>query len=257
MSRVPPPEMPPLELDGIRYEQICYGRAEDRERRSGFMRACDIATGEALWELQVYKVIWEEMPLGLEHIDQDVFFIRFKFMPDKKRILIENEDRKRFFVDIAKREVREASDADFPPELLYQRKQPREIIPLVYRNILYKPDMDGVYGGRPDFCGNLEGYCTKTHTMLFSETIYTVPLNHDIENDQQECYFESMEFLPLYRDILIYNQAGDQYLFEIRTHKVSKFSGNRIEYHYAKLGMLNRIKYFFQDLWDNLTGKKY
>ncbi len=255
MSKSPPPLLPPLELNGIRYEEMRAEQHDDLERRSGYMRARDITKGSVLWEVKVYDVDREEHPLV--EMTQDVFFIRFKFMSDKKRILVENEHHQRYLINIISRDVVEATEADFPQEMLYKRNPPREVKPIYYRNLIYKPDYDGIFKDDPRHCGHLKAYDAKTMELIWSEEIYSVPFNHDIENDKQECYFETMQFLPCYRDILISNQVGEQYLFEIRTHKVSKFIGGRLAYAEEKLGLLKRVKYFFQNTWDNLTGMKY
>lgn len=105
--------------------------------------------------------------------------------------------------------------------------------------------------------GYLLGCRAKTMKDVFSRQIYTVPFNHDIENDQQECYFRYMELMPCARHIRIENQAGEEFLFQIRGRKVLPFNGLRVEYHFKYLGILNRIKYFFLDLWDDLRGKEY
>lgn len=151
MSRVTPPFLPPLELDGIRYSEIRTENSDDVERRCGFIRATNIAQRKVLWELQVYKVERDEY--RITSINEDRFFLRFKFMPDMQHILVESEWRERYLVNIHTQTVREATDADFPQELIYQPKQPHLVRPIYYRNMVYMQDLDGFYihGGGKTF----------------------------------------------------------------------------------------------------------
>lgn len=95
-SRTAPPRLPPIDIDGIRYEQILNG---------GYLGATDLATGTRLWTLGVYEVIIDPR---IESDVQEVYFVRMERVPGKAALLIENERGERFSVDLAGRSVRPA-----------------------------------------------------------------------------------------------------------------------------------------------------
>lgn len=53
-SRRPPPNVAPLEMNGVRYEQARSGIPLDATDPSGWLRATEIATGAEIWLVQVY-----------------------------------------------------------------------------------------------------------------------------------------------------------------------------------------------------------
>ncbi len=101
-SRKAPPNVPPVSLNGVRYEQVMSGAELGETGRTGYLAAYDEATGERLWHLQVYA---HERIDYLEQDVQDVFFASMTPMEDGKRLLIENERGERFEVDVEVRKV--------------------------------------------------------------------------------------------------------------------------------------------------------
>lgn len=55
MSRPPPPQVPPVELDGVRFEQASSGIPIDADDVSGWMRATDVSTSQQVWLAQIYR----------------------------------------------------------------------------------------------------------------------------------------------------------------------------------------------------------
>lgn len=53
-SRVPPPQVDPVDLNGIRYEQARSGIPLDATDPSGWLRATKTDSGEELWLRQIY-----------------------------------------------------------------------------------------------------------------------------------------------------------------------------------------------------------
>lgn len=263
MSRGPNRDLSPLELDGIRYEQIVMEQSSPMERRSGFMRAVEMASGKVLWEIQVYKVS-RDVPLtddGEEMLDPhmlDCFFLRFKFMPDKIHILVENEIRERYFVNIQTQVVQEAKDSDFPPEMIFKPIRPAsEILPLVHRGILYMQDMSGFYNGTGKNTGRLNRYDVNTHKFLGSTQIYEIPFNDDLEGFTSECYFATMCFEPPgKRDIYIMNQRLEHYFYNIRTQQVYQLKDGEI-YRNVRYRIWHRAIYLLQDIFDFVTFRDY
>ena len=100
-DRVAPPEVPPVERNGVRYLQAGDGRKVGQDQEHGVLVAIDIATGKQLWSLVVYP---NRIQPGLEEDVQWIFFTSMSFDPDG-RLRIVNEAGKTFLVDVGKRTV--------------------------------------------------------------------------------------------------------------------------------------------------------
>ena len=101
LSRIPAPQVVPIEIDGVRYEQVRNGLLAGYDQMGGWLAATDVANGQQLWVLKVYD---NRRDPTLEGDVQDVFFRSMTRQPDG-RLLIENERRARFVVDPAARSV--------------------------------------------------------------------------------------------------------------------------------------------------------
>ncbi|WP_338849287.1 hypothetical protein V8J88_09920 [Massilia sp. W12] len=261
-------ELPPLEQNGIRYEQIKVEELEPPERRSGWMRARDISSGEVLWEIQVYRVSYDVNERGGDPFDiysgpasMDCFFERFRWMPDQQHILIENGYRRRYLVNIHTREVRPATDDDFTPEQIYQRRQPVWLEPVICRNTMYFQELVTYFTGnfRPD-CGELIGRDIKTKKRVVYERIYTVPFRDDLENFVPESYFVALEVMPGERDLYIENQDNEVYFFDVRERRVWQPPPDvypSFYYEQVRRNWRARLRFFFLDIWDWITRRRY
>jgi hypothetical protein len=96
-SRIPPPHVPPLEAEGIRYEQVMDTTGIDTEDHRGWMRATRIEDGTVLWTSKVYTV---KPIIEFGSDGGDVYFKQMEFAPDGGSILVTNEDGNRFEVKI-------------------------------------------------------------------------------------------------------------------------------------------------------------
>lgn len=97
MSRIGIPGVKPVEFEGKRYEQIIYGEREQLDQRTGYLAVIDSRTNQRLKAIKVYDVAFDK---NMEADVQDVFFLRMELQADKRRLLVENERGKRFFVNI-------------------------------------------------------------------------------------------------------------------------------------------------------------
>lgn len=100
-DRLPPPEVPPLERDGIRYVQAPDGRDVGAKQVGGILLATDIASGRQLWTLTIYDNAIDDK---LEEDVQWIFFESMAFDPDG-RLRIVNEAGQAFLVDVKNRTV--------------------------------------------------------------------------------------------------------------------------------------------------------
>jgi hypothetical protein len=98
-SRVPPPKVEAVMIDGIRYAQR-PGRESVDGQVGGLLSAYDSA-GKLLWTLKVYENVRRP---DLEGDVQDVYFSSMAVEPDG-RLRIVNENEEVFLVDVKSRAV--------------------------------------------------------------------------------------------------------------------------------------------------------
>ena len=97
-SRAAPPRLPPVEIDGVRYEQVLNGRKLGLPRNGGYLAAVEVATGGRRWVVSVYDVPIDPQ---IEGDVQEVYFSRMERVAGRGALLIENERGERFIVDLA------------------------------------------------------------------------------------------------------------------------------------------------------------
>ncbi|WP_338845419.1 hypothetical protein V8J88_17045 [Massilia sp. W12] len=262
-------ELPPLEQNGVRYEEIRVEYLEPYERRSGWMRARDIVSDEVLWEIQVYRVSYDVDerggdPMGIYNGpgSMDCFFERFRWMPDQQHILIENGYEDRYLVNIHTREVRPATDDDFAPEQIYQRRKPKWLEPLVCRNTLYYQEYADFFNGDSHpRSGLLIGIDIKTRECVLQRRIYKVaPYCDELEHYVPESYFVEFDIMPGGRDLYISNQDDEVYFFDVRERKVWQAppDADPSEYYdQVRRHWRARLRFFFLDIWDWITRRRY
>src|SRR5262249_29630004 len=100
-DRVPPPEVPPVERDGVRYSQAENGREVGLDQVGGVLVATSMKDGKQLWTLAVYA---NPIDPKQEEDAQWLFFESMKFDRDG-RLRIVNEAEAVFLVDVKTRKV--------------------------------------------------------------------------------------------------------------------------------------------------------
>lgn len=243
-SRGPAPDVPPLEMGGIRYQQVKEGLTLGLPVRCGYLQAIDISSGKSLWILQVYQQTYDP---EIEGDIQEIFFLRMKWHADTREILVENEIRSKYLINIDTQQVRKANPTDFPPKI--DRAPPPEVPPIDLKGVRYAQVMNGFQHCLGERCGFLQAIDLKTGRRQWDEEIYHVPFNPDIEDDLQECYFTRMILLPGEQDILIENEAGAKYLFNIKSGKATPFTGKESDYQAPHVSLFERIKDACRELW--------
>jgi hypothetical protein len=98
-DRVPPPEVPPVERDGVRYAQAEDGHDVGLDQVGGVLVASSIETGKRLWTLAVYG---NPIDPKQEADAQWLFFESMTFDRDG-RLRIVNEAGTAYLVDVKKR----------------------------------------------------------------------------------------------------------------------------------------------------------
>jgi hypothetical protein len=104
-SRTPPPRVPAVVHDGVRYEQVMNARTLGYDQVSGYLAAFDAKSGARLWATKVYDVRHDAT---VEADVQDVYFTRLDVVQGKNQLLIENEAGEKFIFDLKRRSVSRA-----------------------------------------------------------------------------------------------------------------------------------------------------
>jgi hypothetical protein len=102
-KRVGPPSVPPVTLQGVRYEALHWGRERNLGQNGGFVRAVDPATGRELWTAQIYRIDYQP---GMETDVQDRFIRTLAPTAEGRALLVTDERGLRFLLDLASREAR-------------------------------------------------------------------------------------------------------------------------------------------------------
>ncbi len=98
-DRLPPPEVPPVERDGVRYAQALDGHDVGLQQVGGVLVASAVDSGERLWTLAVYG---NPIDPKQEADAQWLYFDSMAFEHDG-RLRIVNEAGKAFLVDVKAR----------------------------------------------------------------------------------------------------------------------------------------------------------
>jgi len=106
MSREGPEPVAPVEMGGIRYEAIHWGKVEGLGQNGGHVRAFDQASGKELWTLKLYDIDYEQ---DMEPDRLDVFITSLAPGEDGDSLIVEDENGRRFRLDLASREVEQLS----------------------------------------------------------------------------------------------------------------------------------------------------
>jgi hypothetical protein len=98
-----PPDIAPLEYNGVRYQQDWESKFEDREFAATYLSATDIKTNELLWVVKLCDCI-KFAPGGPSRIGT-VDITRITHGPDENELTIETIIESRYLVDLQTRTV--------------------------------------------------------------------------------------------------------------------------------------------------------
>lgn len=97
-KRVGPDDVPPVTVNGVRYEAVHWGRRRGLEQNGGYIAAIDSASGNELWLAKIYTI---EYNPKLETDVQDLFIQTLQVADDNKTLKITDEDGREFTLDLA------------------------------------------------------------------------------------------------------------------------------------------------------------
>ncbi len=245
------PDVPPVELDGIRYQESDENFMPEFPGTSSFLEAIDVKTETRLWFTRIYDFAPKKQEFSTTaHQAQ---FFRMELRAATREVLIEDTAQGKYFVNIDTQKVRHATQADFAPKI--KRVPPPEVPPIEYKGLRYQQEMGGHDSLRSGRGGHIEGIDIKTGQGMWRRQIYAVPLSEKIEFHETECYFTRMVLLPGDKDILIENEAGEKYLFNIKRCETLPLIVAEADYQPEeksepeKISLLQRIKAALQAIF--------
>ncbi len=102
-KRAAPDPVPPVVVDGVRYEVIHYGLRHGLDQNGGYIVARNVETGEKLCDIKVYEVVHD--PKGKEPDSQDVFITSMKKVWFRPRLKVRDEFDRAWTVHLDTRTV--------------------------------------------------------------------------------------------------------------------------------------------------------
>lgn len=106
-KRVPPPDVDPIEVGGVRYEVHHSGLDHGYEQKGGYVKAVAASSGNELWFLQVYKTEYS----GTWETDlEDVFLSYLSHEPETSSLVVDDTEGRSFRIDIATQSVSRIDD---------------------------------------------------------------------------------------------------------------------------------------------------
>ncbi|MBI3228693.1 MAG: hypothetical protein HYZ45_00435 [Burkholderiales bacterium] len=100
-KRIAPAKVAPVNVDGIRYEVIPFGKDRGFEQDSGIIRSVKISTGEELWTLKIFDV---HKDVDVEEDKQEDYIVKLKIV--KGKMHIKTERGKYFELDLKSKEIK-------------------------------------------------------------------------------------------------------------------------------------------------------
>lgn len=100
-KRMAPAPVAPLRMGALRIEAVPWARDAGFDQTGGVIAAFDARSGERRWLLQVYRTHYDP---ALESDVQDIFITHLR-RAGSDRIIVEDEHRRRWLVDLNSRAV--------------------------------------------------------------------------------------------------------------------------------------------------------
>jgi hypothetical protein len=101
-KRQAPKAVNPAKGKKIRYEVVQRAKARGFGQDGGVIAAIDTASGKELWTLVVYSTPYD--PKEEEDV-QEIYITRLSLNQDENQLVVENEARKSFIINLKTREV--------------------------------------------------------------------------------------------------------------------------------------------------------
>jgi hypothetical protein len=99
--RLPPKDVAPVVVDGIRYKVVHFGALHEKSQNGGYVQAWDVKTRKLLWDRMVYRVSYDE---NLEKDVQDDFIAAIRVKGG--HLFVKTERSEEFDMDLGAGQVR-------------------------------------------------------------------------------------------------------------------------------------------------------
>ncbi len=101
-KRSAPDPVAPIEHNGVIYSVEHWGKTKDSNQNGGLIIATDSKTNKVLWQKLIYKIEYDN---NLEGDVQDVFITKLTLSEDKKFLIIINEKKETYQLNLETKEV--------------------------------------------------------------------------------------------------------------------------------------------------------
>ena len=232
-KRVPPADVPSVTVGATRVDVVHWGRDEGYNQNGGLLRAVDTRTGAELWMLKVYQTEYDPQ---MESDVQDVFIKSMRKAVFGDKLLIADENGRKFAVDLATRAVTPdettgsvasplallatspfalptSAPADEPAGALGAKRVAPPTVPPRRAGNLRIAAVDG----RP---GVIEAFDVASGASLWTLKVYDTVYQPGLETDVQDVFITGMRCAGHGR-VRIDDENGRHWLVDLATRKVT------------------------------------
>ncbi len=103
-KRLGPAKLPPVTIKNLRFEAVHSGRSRGLDQNGGYIAAFDATSGEELWTLKVYDVVYDAK---METDLQDIFIVSMSKSLFGGKLKIADEKGRKYVVDPETRSVQQ------------------------------------------------------------------------------------------------------------------------------------------------------
>lgn len=107
----------------------------------------------------------------------------------------------------------------------FSRGPPPRVPPVVHKGVRYEQVMNADALGYDQVTGYLAAFDEKSDARLWVAKIYDVPIDENLERDVQDTFFTKLELVPGKNQLLIENEAGEKFVFDLKLRSVSRLPG--------------------------------
>ncbi len=100
-KRTAPKEVPPVSYEGVRY-QVIHFKHKNGHQNGGYVEAILESDGTKKWGILLYLI---EHDSNLERDVQDCFITSLRLDKNKNRLIVTNESKNLYYVDLATQKV--------------------------------------------------------------------------------------------------------------------------------------------------------
>jgi hypothetical protein len=214
-SRPPSPHVPPVELQGVRYEQ---GRYYDRDgdQPGGYLVAIDIQTGQRLWRIKVYTVD------VLRRAGAPVMASYFRSMrvgQDGKILIIENESGRIYHVDLLTQSSKQVAGPSETATESPKRSVP-DVASVEAGGVRYEVLTSALLRGFKQRGGIIAAIDVTTDDEMWTLLVYRTSYDASEERDVQDQYITEITLSQDHKHLLIKDENKNVYSVDLNDRSI-------------------------------------